>query len=758
VEGLEERCLLATGYLQLKLISDQPAAALVQDANLQNPWGIAHSSTSPNWVADNATGVSTLYDGSGNAASLVVTIPPPSITPDATAAPTGIIFSASTSDFMVTSASGKSGPARFIFATEDGTISGWSPAVDPTNAILAVDDTNLDTGPVYKGLALATNSGANFLYATDFRTGMVDVFDNHFKLVKSFTDPSLPADGPGKPAGLAPFGIQNINNQLYVTFALQDDVKHDDVAGTANGRVDIFNPDGSLVKTLISGSQLNSPWGVALAPANFGDLSNDLLVGNFGNGLINAFNPSTGAFVSRLNDGNGSPIVIESLWGLSFGNGAAAGATNALNFSAGTDREQHGTFGVIQAVGTTPLAAAAANLTATEGQAFNGTVAALGVADPTHKSGDFTATIDWGDGSPTTGGTVISTQGGTFLVMGDHTYTEDGTQTIKVTISDGTNTISATSKVTVADAPLSAAAVPVSVANGLTAINATVGTFIDQGGIGPASSYTATIDWGDGSQAATGTVATQGGSTFAVSGTHAFANTGSFTVKVTVKDMGGATTTFSTTASVGAGAFLDQVYRDLLQRPIDAAGLRAWSAMLDQGHGRIDVVLGIENSTEYRGDVIQKLYSQLLGRTADQSGLNAGISFMANGGTVEQVKAALLGSSEFFMRAGATTDGFLQALYHAVFGPNRTVDPSAEATLGMLLAGGTDRSTVAGMVLNSLEATQQTVQGFYQLLLHRSADIAGRDFFVNLLQNRGRDEQIIADLAGSGEYLTRPGG
>jgi len=328
-------------YQQTNLVSDLPGVAAVTDPHLVNAWGMSHSPTSPWWISDNGAGVSTLYNGSGTPAALVVTIPPPAGSPAGTiATPTGNVFN-STSSFVVTK-DGKSGRPNFIFATEDGTISGWSPGVDPTHAILAVE--NAASGAVYKGLALGSNGAGDFLFATNFHNGTIDVFDTHFtpaSLAGSFTDPSLPA-------GFAPFGIANLGGQLYVTYAKQNAEKHDDVAGPANGFVDIFDTNGNLIRRLVTRGRLNSPWGLAFAPADFGQFSNDLLVGNFGDGRINVVDPSTGDFLGQLRDRDNTAITIDGLWGLAFGNGANAGPTNTLFFTAGIDDEAHGLFGSLR--------------------------------------------------------------------------------------------------------------------------------------------------------------------------------------------------------------------------------------------------------------------------------------------------------------------------------------------------------------------------------------------------------------------------
>jgi uncharacterized protein (TIGR03118 family) len=328
-------------YQQTNLVSDLPGVAAVTDPHLVNAWGMSHSATSPWWISDNGAGVSTLYNGSGTPASLVVTIPPPLGSPaGTTSTPTGNVFN-STSSFAVTK-NGVTRPAVFLFATEDGTISGWNPAVDPTNAILAADQSAF--GAIYKGLALGSNSSGNFLFATNFHNGTVDVFDTHFapvSLAGSFTDPSIPS-------GFAPFGIANLNGQLYVTYAKQDADKEDDVAGPANGFVDIFDTNGNLIRRLVTHGRLNSPWGLTFAPADFGQFSNDLLVGNFGDGRINVVDPTTGDFLGQLRDRDNRAITIDGLWGLAFGNGANAGPTTTLFFTAGIDDEAHGLFGSLR--------------------------------------------------------------------------------------------------------------------------------------------------------------------------------------------------------------------------------------------------------------------------------------------------------------------------------------------------------------------------------------------------------------------------
>jgi uncharacterized protein (TIGR03118 family) len=240
-------------------------------------------------------------------------------------------------------------PATFLFASEDGTISGWNSSAG-ASALIVVD--NSESGAVYKGLALGDASSGPSLYAANFSAGVIDVFDRNFSQVilqGSFTDPDLPP-------GFAPFNIQNIGNRLFVTYALQDEAKRDDVSGQGNGFVDVFDLDGAFIKRLVSNGNLNSPWGLALAPDQFGDFSKALLVGNFGDGTINVYDPVSGAYLGALQDSNGAAISIPGLWALQFGNGGSGGDAHTLYFTAGIasadNIEDHGLFGSIQLAST----------------------------------------------------------------------------------------------------------------------------------------------------------------------------------------------------------------------------------------------------------------------------------------------------------------------------------------------------------------------------------------------------------------------
>jgi uncharacterized protein (TIGR03118 family) len=314
-------------FTQANLVSDIPGVAKNTDPNLVNPWGVSFSATSPFWVSDNGSGLATLYNGSGDILGLVVSIPPAGA-----AAPTGQIFNPTTnfnSDL-------------FIFASEGGTITGWRGALGTTAETLYSSSMNA----VYKGLAIGTTGMSTYLYATDFHNNQITVIPGTGApaLSGTFKDPNLPA-------GYAPFNIENINGLLYVTYAVQDAVGHDDVAGAGHGIVDVFDLQGNFKQRLITGGALNSPWGMTIAPKGFGGFGNDLLVGNFGDGTINVFNPLTGSLIATLDGNNGKPLINLGLWDLTFGNGGNGGSASDLYFTAGIPGdgmvEDHGLFGSI---------------------------------------------------------------------------------------------------------------------------------------------------------------------------------------------------------------------------------------------------------------------------------------------------------------------------------------------------------------------------------------------------------------------------
>jgi uncharacterized protein (TIGR03118 family) len=313
------------------------------DANLVNPWGIARSSTSPWWVSDNGTGLSTLYDGTGAPASLVVAIP--AAVSGNQGSPTGTVFNG-TQEFAI--AAGK--PAAFLFATEDGTISGWNPTVNATNAVIAVNESA--TGAAFKGLTTALVNlpkypNQTLLYVADFALRKVEVFDGSFQHVTAVEDRL--AENDLVPPGYGPFNVQNLGGNLYVTYAkVGSGIDEQDGAGL--GRVRVFRPDGRLILALEHGSWLNAPWGVAIAPSDFGPYSHSILVGNFGSGWIAAFNAVTGRFQDFLRDSNGQVVTIPGLWAIAPGNDNKAGNATSLYFTAGGADEASGTLGTITAL------------------------------------------------------------------------------------------------------------------------------------------------------------------------------------------------------------------------------------------------------------------------------------------------------------------------------------------------------------------------------------------------------------------------
>jgi uncharacterized protein (TIGR03118 family) len=333
-------------YHQTNLVSDLPGLALIQDPDLVNPWGISLSGGSPFWVANNGSGTSTLYAGDHVSPpvpltknALVVTIPD--------GLPTGTVFNTGgTTDFVVKSPGGASGRAAFLFASQVGIVSGWNPNVPAPGSKQAQVGGTGDA--VYTGLAIGQVGTATYLYAADFEHGKIDVYDG------TFHTPNPPLDGsfndPNIPNSYSNFNIQNIGGKLYVTYAQQSHKDPEDETDRGSGFVDVFDTSGHLLQRLILGNHLNAPWGLALAPPNFGAFSNALIVGNFGNGNLQAFDPDSGKYLGQLKDEGGKPIVIDGLWGITFGNGGNGGDKNALYFAAGIDDETHGLFGSLRAV------------------------------------------------------------------------------------------------------------------------------------------------------------------------------------------------------------------------------------------------------------------------------------------------------------------------------------------------------------------------------------------------------------------------
>ena len=325
-------------FHQTNLVSDQPGVALITDPNLVNPWGISMSPTSPFWVANNGTGTATLYAGDVNGSpftrnSLVVSIPE--------GAPTGTVFNPFTTDFVV-QGGGKSARALFLFASQVGIVSGWNSGVPAAGSTQAQVGGSNDA--VYTGLAIGSVGSAHYLYAADFEHGKIDVYDTAFHVVTlagTFSDPNIPTS-------YSPFNVQSLGGNLYVTYAQQSHKEPDEETDRGSGFVDVFDTSGNLLQRLIEGNHLKAPWGLALSPSNFGAFSNALIVGNFGDGQLHAYDPESGRYLGEFKDENGRPTVIDGLWGITFGNGGNGGDRNALYFASGPDDETHGLFGSLR--------------------------------------------------------------------------------------------------------------------------------------------------------------------------------------------------------------------------------------------------------------------------------------------------------------------------------------------------------------------------------------------------------------------------
>lgn len=314
-------------YAQTNLVANVAGVASHTDSQLSNPWGIAFIPGNPFWISNNNSGVLTLYDAQGNKQSTVVGIPGAANNPCSPGCPTGIVANSSSAF----------GGAAFLFDTEDGIVARWTGV---PNASIVFD--NSYSGAVYKGLATISNGSGTFLLAANFNSGNIDVLDSNFNLTNlmgSFTDPNLPS-------GYAPHGVHVINNQVYVAYALQDAAQHDPVTTPGSGVIDIFDANGNFLRTLTSGGTLNAPWGVMMAPPNFGAFANDILVGNFGDGTINAFDPGSGSFLGQLTDTNGNMIVNPGLWDMVTGQGGT-GDPNTLYFTAGGSNQTQGLFAAL---------------------------------------------------------------------------------------------------------------------------------------------------------------------------------------------------------------------------------------------------------------------------------------------------------------------------------------------------------------------------------------------------------------------------
>jgi uncharacterized protein (TIGR03118 family) len=348
----------AQHYQQLNLVSNTGIAP-TNDVNLQNAWGLVTGPGTPWWVSNNAGGTSTLYavNATGTAAVIIPINPAPNEfvaipnapSQSAPGSPTGVMFNGSPTDFLLAPGA----PAIFIFVTEDGTVQGWNPGVNRASAVIKVDNSqvpNAANGAVYKGATIAEIDGHKFILAANFRSGRIDVFDTNFKQVRvsedAFEDDDLREDG------FAPFNVQGLGPNVYVTYAKQDAARHDPIGGAGLGFVSVFSPRGRRLQRLEHGPWMNAPWGVVWATQHFGEFTNTILVGQFRGGTVGSFNPVTGKFLGNMLNPDGSTLNIGGLWALRFGNGGAAGPATTLFFTAGPDGEVNGLFGTL-----TPVAA-----------------------------------------------------------------------------------------------------------------------------------------------------------------------------------------------------------------------------------------------------------------------------------------------------------------------------------------------------------------------------------------------------------------
>ena len=515
-ELLEARWLLdASSYVELNLVSNQPQTALVSNPSLAFAMGIATSPGASGGfsVSDTLFGRSNAYGGDvagspfvASGAGQNVDVP----------SPTGQVYNGNASEFFITSPPPPTGampptvkaPAEFLYASLDGTIYGFNSQIGQ-HAVPAVSV----PGAAFTGIAIASNGTADQLYAVDVLGGKIDVFDTSFSPVTtsgSFTDPNLPA-------GDVPLNIEALGGDLYVSYAAPQMIVPTNTGlpiGLApGGVVDAFDANGKFLGRIASGSPLDQPWGMAIAPASFGQFAGDLLVANHGDGMIQAFDPTpdpsatTGTPLGTLSDADGNAFVINGLWGLSFGNGENAGDAGALYFTAGipplvpgaaitspiAPSLSRGLIGSIQVSGKSPLVADGTDLTARQGESLTRVLAAFGSADTssptatpvastTSPAATYTATIDWGDGSSTTAGTVVPTGNGGYLVVGTHSYSSDGSDNYTVTIQDTkSNSATATGTVQVSPALLEAKGLTIT-GTGFTVDNAAVAKFIDTGG------------------------------------------------------------------------------------------------------------------------------------------------------------------------------------------------------------------------------------------------------------------------------------
>ena len=805
-EPLEARCLLAAdAYVELNLASNHADAALVTDPSLGYAWGIAISPGASGGfsVSDTSAAQANFYGGDVAGSPFIQNAGQTVYVPWAT----GQVYNGNANEFIIHSpnppAGGTTpaaeGPAEFIYASLDGSLYGFNPNVGQ-HAVPAASV----PGAAFTGLTLAHNGPANAsagdqLYAADFVGGKIDVFDAGFHPVTtggSFTDPNLPA-------GYKPFNIQSLGGELYVSYAAWPGPPVEAIMGgplpptpAPGGVVDVFDTDGNFVGRIASGSPLDQPWGMALAPQSFGKFAGDLLVANHGDGTINAFNPTPGAIgasgtsLGALSGADGSPFVVYGLMGLAFGNGDHAGDAGSLYFTAGSFSNlleplagaahetaalssvpapdfSRGLLGTVQVAAAVPLVAVGTNATAQAGDEFSRALAAFGSADlPSPTAGpeaSYTATIDWGDGSSTTAGTVVPTGNGGYLVVGSHHYTTPGTDNYQVTIDDASgNSATATGTVQVTAAMLVAHALPVE-SDGLSVDGANVAAFIDTGGADPLANYSATIDWGDGSTTS-GTIgsgvspldASLAGAYFTVAGSHSYAATGDYTFSVTISDTDGSQATVQGMAHVAQSPLLATGVPVVVTKGLAVDGAIV-AAFADAGGGD---ALGNYSATIDWGDSSSTTAGTVTG--SGNSFIVAGSHTYTAGGDY-RLKIALTdqdGSTanvEAHAFIDAPSASFVDNAFQEVL--HRAPDDSGLSYWNQQIAGGLSPSEFASDLTHSAEFyATNVIDPAYQSYLGRGADAAGIAFWTRQMQQGMTDQQIEANFIASPEFYAHAGG
>lgn len=684
LEGLEDRLLLTTGFIQTNLVADTSGTAANTDTSLVDPRGIVSSNTGPFLVADSG-GAITSYMADGSTppgGSPVVTIPP--VTGSTTSTPTAIVYNNSATNFTI-SAGGKSVSAEFLFATADGSIYGWTPGFNNNQPVQVIAGSGT-TGSEYTGLTLGTIAGSTgastattttssgsstttttptagtYLYAANFETGTIDVYNASFQKVSlpgSFTDSTLPA-------GYAPLGIQSINGQLYVTFALQDSTHQNPVTGANAGFVDVFDTSGNFVRRLNApATALDAPWAVTVAPASFGSYGGDILVGNHGSGQIDAFDPTTGKMVGTLTNTDGQTLTIPGLAALTFGNGGSAGSPNTLYFTAGASGQPHGLFGSLVASTVQPATGQPQNLMIAPSLPFTGSVGSFTSPDPTATPSSFTATIDWGDGTPDT--TAVISNGstpGSFLVGGTHTYNFAGTYSIKVVVSE-TDTVHDTGAI------VATITSPVVVGNANQLyINQLYQDLLGRPAEGFGMSYWNAVLSSTNSRSAvvTGIESSQEYQQHEVENDYRtilgrnadpvglqfweFDLAAGETNQMVQAGMMGTLEYFNRVGATTTG-LLNGIFQEVLNRAPTQAESQQWLAQLNVGLNGSNLATALMSSSEGASDLVQAIYQRLLHQSADSTTVNSFSSQLQTGAADTIVITAATTSDQYFNNATA---------------------------------------------------------------------------------------------------------